>query len=219
MILGAEGVFANGGIKARCGSHLVALAAKQHSVPLYVLAATHQFSNEHYCDTTGKEIQFNRWCDLLINISSCNQQSFSFNSIMSPEQVLSYKFAKKEDLKDVEVFNPEFDYVPPGLVTLLISNAGGMTPLNLYHLLGEQYHIGDDFNTWFFSSSNCIFAVLGCARNYLFGDFVSFISGLFLFVCLVLVRMKFFKEIKVVLFENQSMSNIKNSRKWLMRWN
>jgi len=60
VILGAEGVFANGGIKARCGSHLVALAAKQHSVPLYVLAATHQFSNEHYCDTTGKEIQFNR---------------------------------------------------------------------------------------------------------------------------------------------------------------
>ena len=45
-----------------------------------------------------------------------------------------------------DVLNPQFDYVPPSLVTLVISNEGGMTPLNLYSVIDEQYCRQDVFD-------------------------------------------------------------------------
>lgn len=123
VILGTSAMFANGGLKATIGSHLVALAAKEHSVPLYVLAPIHKLSPEHHSDITGKEI--------------------AFNKMLSPEGVLDYNLSGIEKYKRVEISNPQYDYVPPELVTLFITNQGGVAPLNLYQLLGDQYLIGD----------------------------------------------------------------------------
>jgi len=48
----------------------------------------------------------------------CMQEGF--NLCKSPEAVLS--FSEGEIISKVQVYNPVFDYVPPDLVTLFISN-------------------------------------------------------------------------------------------------
>lgn len=43
----------------------------------------------------------------------------------------------------VLVANPAFDYVPPDLVSLLITNIGAYHPSYVYRLLQEYYHPDD----------------------------------------------------------------------------
>lgn len=114
VIIGTHTVMANGGLRAVCGSHTIALAAKHCSVPVrplnsvfmvdcsffkvFVLAPMYKLSR-HYL---------------------CLYDQHAFNVFESPEGVLKYSdgaLAAK-----TQVFNPAFDYVPPELVTLFISN-------------------------------------------------------------------------------------------------
>ena len=44
----------------------------------------------------------------------------AFNKFVSPHEVLG--FAEGDLMKEVQITNPVFDYVPPELVTLFISN-------------------------------------------------------------------------------------------------
>lgn len=50
----------------------------------------------------------------------CSLDQDGFNQFASPEQVLSYEEGCL--VTQVHVYNPIFDYVPPELVTLFISN-------------------------------------------------------------------------------------------------
>lgn len=56
--------------------------------------------------------------------------------------VLAEAFARRDDAADavsVEVANPCFDYVPPHLVSLFVTDTGGYTPSYVYRLLAEYY--------------------------------------------------------------------------------
>ncbi|KAL1139159.1 hypothetical protein AAG570_009219 [Ranatra chinensis] len=119
VIVGTHTVMANGGLRAVCGSHSVALAARHYSVPVFVLAPLYQLSPRYLC--------------------SYDQDAF--NSFVSPEGVL--KYSDGELLELMHVYNPAFDYVPPDLVTLFISNTGGHAPSYVYRLLSELYHPED----------------------------------------------------------------------------
>jgi translation initiation factor eIF-2B subunit beta len=44
----------------------------------------------------------------------------------------------------VDVVNPAFDYIPPDLVDLFITNFGGHQPSYIYRLLAE-YHSPQDY--------------------------------------------------------------------------
>jgi len=44
VLMGAHALLANGGVMAPSGAHMVALAAKRHSVPFVVLAGLHKLS-------------------------------------------------------------------------------------------------------------------------------------------------------------------------------
>lgn len=44
VLVGAHAVLANGGIIAPCGMHMVALAARKHSIPFVVLVGLHKLS-------------------------------------------------------------------------------------------------------------------------------------------------------------------------------
>lgn len=44
VLVGAHAVLANGGIQAPVGMHMVALAAKRHSIPFVVLVGLHKLS-------------------------------------------------------------------------------------------------------------------------------------------------------------------------------
>ncbi|XP_054278331.1 translation initiation factor eIF-2B subunit beta [Macrosteles quadrilineatus] len=119
VIVGTQTVMANGGLRAVCGAHTLALAAKHYSVPVIVLAPMYKLCPEYLC--------------------SYDQDLF--NSFISPEGVLN--FSDGEILDKVHVYNPVFDYVPPELVTLFISNTGGHAPSYVYRLLSELYYPDD----------------------------------------------------------------------------
>ncbi|KAJ8305288.1 hypothetical protein KUTeg_015833 [Tegillarca granosa] len=119
VIIGTHTVMANGGLKAINGSHAIALAAKHHSVPLVVCAAMFKLSPQYLC--------------------SYDQDAF--NKFLSPHDVMD--FSEGEILSKIQVHNPVFDYVPPELVTLYVSNIGGNAPSYVYRLLSELYHPDD----------------------------------------------------------------------------
>lgn len=123
VIIGTHSILANGGLKGTVGSNLVALAAKRHAVPLIVLAAMYKLSPLHYAESAGRDATFGR--------------------LTSPQSVLDYDTAGTDQLCNVEIHSPMFDYVPPDLVTLFISNIGGNAPSYMYRLLSELYHPDD----------------------------------------------------------------------------
>ncbi|KAI8470531.1 MAG: nagb/rpia/CoA transferase-like protein [Monoraphidium minutum] len=124
VLVGAHAVLANGGVVAPSGSHVVALAARRHSVPLVVLVGLHKLSPlfPHDPDVT-------------------------FNEFKSPAEVadfdvLAEAFVRLDESSEpvnVEVSNPCFDYVPPHLVSLFVTDTGGYTPSYVYRLLAEYY--------------------------------------------------------------------------------
>ncbi|KAH0620492.1 hypothetical protein JD844_021010 [Phrynosoma platyrhinos] len=117
VIIGTKTILANGALIAVSGTHTMALAAKHHSTPLIVCAPmfklTPQFLNE----------------------------DDSFHKFVSPHEVLP--FTEGELLSKVNIYCPVFDYVPPELITLFISNIGGNAPSYIYRLMSELYHPDD----------------------------------------------------------------------------
>uniref|UniRef100_A0A8D8LD00 Translation initiation factor eIF2B subunit beta n=1 Tax=Cacopsylla melanoneura TaxID=428564 RepID=A0A8D8LD00_9HEMI len=122
IIIGTHTVMANGGLRAVGGTHAVALAAQHYSIPIIVLAPLYKLSPQFLC----------------------SYEQDTFNNFKSPEQVLGYHH--RDLVSRVQVFNPEFDYVPPELVGLFISNTGGHPPSYIYRLLSELYHPDDSIH-------------------------------------------------------------------------
>ncbi|XP_037822175.1 translation initiation factor eIF-2B subunit beta [Lucilia sericata] len=118
VIIGTHSVLANGGLRAACGSYTVALAAKYYSVPVIVLAPMYKLAPVHLC----------------------SYEQDAFNSLGCAEGVLPYDSSAARCAK---IYSPIFDYVPPELVTLFISNTGGHAPSYVYRLLTELYHPED----------------------------------------------------------------------------
>ncbi|EFJ06519.1 hypothetical protein SELMODRAFT_186716 [Selaginella moellendorffii] len=120
VIVGAHAVMANGGIVAPVGMHMVALAARRHAVPFVVLTGLHKL------------------CPLYPH-----NPSVVLNELKSPSQVLD--FGEMSDCLDgtdgspVHVVNPMFDYVPPELISLFITDSGGHNPSYVYRLVAEIY--------------------------------------------------------------------------------
>jgi len=117
VIVGTHAVMANGGLIAQCGTHMIAVAAKHHSVPFVVCTGLYKL---------------------------CPMYSFdqdTFNDIKSPSEILNFEEA--DALEHVHVVNPEYDYVPAQLVSLYITNFGGHNPSYIYRLLAEYYNPKD----------------------------------------------------------------------------
>mmetsp|Transcript_21984 Transcript_21984/g.27198 ORF Transcript_21984/g.27198 Transcript_21984/m.27198 type:complete len:420 (+) Transcript_21984:58-1317(+) len=120
VLLPARAVLANGGLIAPAGSHMVALAAEENSVPVVVITGMYKL-----CPMYPHEGQ-----DTL-------------NDLVSPSSVIS----AEEEFVDVEVINPVHDYIKPGLISLYVTNVGGFQPSYIYRLLAEYYH-GDDWESF-----------------------------------------------------------------------
>jgi translation initiation factor eIF-2B subunit beta len=119
VIIGTHTVMADGGLKALNGAHSIALAAKHHSVPVIVCASMFKLSPKFLC--------------------SYDQDSF--NKIVAPHDLLDFNEAGL--ISKVHVQNPVFDYVPPDLINLFISNIGGNPPSYVYRLISELYDTED----------------------------------------------------------------------------
>ncbi|KOC59470.1 Translation initiation factor eIF-2B subunit beta [Habropoda laboriosa] len=120
VIIGTHTVLANGGLRAISGAHTVAQAAKHYSVPVMVLLPLYKLSPLYLY----------------------SHEQDGFNKHISPlEGVIDG--ANTSLLEKIQAYNPVFDYVPPELVTLFISNTGGNAPSYVYRLLSELYHPDD----------------------------------------------------------------------------
>lgn len=119
VIVGTHCIMGNGGLKAVCGIHNLALAAEHHSVPFIVLAPLFKLTPQY--------------------VSSSDQEGFNY--MLPPEDLIPYE--DHELLKVVEVINPAFDYVPPENITLIIFNVGANAPSYVYRPLSELYHTDD----------------------------------------------------------------------------
>ncbi|PFX32201.1 translation initiation factor eIF-2B subunit beta-like [Stylophora pistillata] len=119
VIIGTHAVMADGGLRSIVGSHALALAAKHHSVPLIVCAAMYKLTPQYI---------------VAYDQDSCNK-------FVVPHEVM--KFSEGNILSKIDVHNPVFDYIPPDLVNLCISNIGGYSPSYVYRLVSELYHADD----------------------------------------------------------------------------
>eukprot|EP00033_Pygsuia_biforma_P001630 GCRY01001832.1.p1 GENE.GCRY01001832.1~~GCRY01001832.1.p1 ORF type:complete len:390 (+),score=63.14 GCRY01001832.1:196-1365(+) len=117
VIIAPHIVMANGGIMCRSGIRLVASAAKEHSIPVVAITAMYKLAPLYPHD------------------------QLIFNELLSPEEVLPFTIA--EALPSVIVSNPLYDYVPPELLSLFVTNIGGQAPSYIYRMLAECYHPDD----------------------------------------------------------------------------
>jgi len=116
VIVGTSNILADGGLTAVTGSQTVALAARHYSVPLIVLGAVYKLSPSYLP----------------------RGDSQAAGTIVSPGPVLRGLESEK-----IRGLNPAFDYVPPDLVTLFISNLSGYSPSYVYRQIAELYHQED----------------------------------------------------------------------------
>ncbi|XP_050371952.1 uncharacterized protein LOC126789916 [Argentina anserina] len=127
VIVGVHAVMANGGIMAPVGMNMLALAAKRHAVPFVVVAGTHKL------------------CPLFPN-----NPEVLLNDMRSPSELLSFgdfsdcmDFSVGSGAPLLHVVNPAFDYVPPELVSLFVTEIGGYHPSYIYRLVSDYYSADD----------------------------------------------------------------------------
>ncbi|KAJ4893087.1 NagB/RpiA/CoA transferase-like superfamily protein [Raphanus sativus] len=106
---------------------MAALAAKKHAVPFVVLAGSPKL------------------CPLYPH-----NPEVLLNELRSPSELLD--FGEFSDCLDfgagsgsplLQVVNPTFDYVPPNLVSLFITDTGGHNPSYMYRLIADYYSADD----------------------------------------------------------------------------
>lgn len=165
VIIGCHSMMANGGIKAPAGSHSVALAAKHYSVPLIVccpmykltpeylvshdsLAFKH-FSNIHaafpepYVPEALNEQPARQKTNEELNAPADQSRANARRPNSEGEGSSKLESASNQQGGTVESLHSTFDYVPPELITLFVSNIGGNSPSYVYQLLNELYHKSD----------------------------------------------------------------------------
>ncbi|KAJ4826419.1 hypothetical protein Tsubulata_036689 [Turnera subulata] len=127
VIVGAHAVMANGGVIAPVGMNMVALAAQKHAVPFVVLAGSHKL------------------CPLYPH-----NPEVLLNELRSPSELLDFgefsdclDFGSSSGSPLLHVVNPAFDYVPPKLVSLFITDTGGHNPSYMYRLIADYYSADD----------------------------------------------------------------------------
>ena len=114
-VLSALGVLADGTALVDSGSYNIALAAKAHSVPVIVLAGSYTISPK-----TRAEEGFDRAVGL-----------------GSPATALGY--GERGADPDATVINPAYEYLPPELISVFVTDHGAHCPGFVKVLLDEMY--------------------------------------------------------------------------------
>ena len=113
VILSAHGIMATGGIIAHSGALMIAHAAKANKVPVFVLGAMYKLTPLHPID------------------------SLTYNELLSPS--LIFKDEEGDCQENITAVIPAYDYLPPKLVDLILTNQDGFTSENIYRAFNELY--------------------------------------------------------------------------------
>jgi len=87
---------ANGGIIAHVGAYLIALAAKEHSIPVIVVSAMYKLTPMYPFDP------------------------MKLNELLAPTMIMSTEDG--DHTENIEAVVPCYDYVPPEMIALYITN-------------------------------------------------------------------------------------------------
>ncbi|KAL9353032.1 hypothetical protein Peur_055712 [Populus x canadensis] len=129
VVVGVHAVMANGGVLGPVGLNMVALAARKHAVPFVVVAGTHKL-----CPLYLQNPQ------VLLNEMRCPSELLQYGEF---SDCMDFSIGSGTPLLDV--VNPAFDYVPPELVSLFITDIGGYNPSFMHRLIAD-YYSADDVN-------------------------------------------------------------------------
>ncbi|XP_058201113.1 uncharacterized protein LOC131315901 [Rhododendron vialii] len=127
VIVGVHVVMANGGIIAPVGLRMVALAARTHAIPFAVVAGMHKLCPSYPHNP-----------EVLLNDMRCPSELIEFGEFSN---CMDFGIGSGSPL--VHVVNPAFDYVPPELVSLFITDIGGHGPSYMYRLIADYYSADD----------------------------------------------------------------------------
>lgn len=118
VVISPLAVLADGGMIAASGSEMVAIAAKDFSVPLVCLAST-----------------------FMLSPVFAHNHAEVLSQLLSPALVMDYSTQFQAD--SVEILVAAYDYVAPHLIDAYITNNGTHQPSYVYRLLSEYYHPAD----------------------------------------------------------------------------
>ncbi|KAK9459861.1 uncharacterized protein V1516DRAFT_703691 [Lipomyces oligophaga] len=118
VILGTCAVMANGGLLATAGAEMICQCAHVHRTPVVVCTGIYKLSPMYPFDIED-----------LIEVGDTGK-------------VLDYKDGNL--VEKVTVVDPLYDYVPPELVGIYITNTGGFAPSFIYRLVLDNYRQLDD---------------------------------------------------------------------------
>ena len=121
VIIGTRSIMANGGLISYNGVYNVCLCARMFSVPVVVVGGSFKLTPMY---TFGHE---------------------TFNEFLSPDVIYGKEVKYKDDIRNIKFHTPAYDYVPPELVTVYITNNGSQNPAYIYRLFSELYSQEDYF--------------------------------------------------------------------------
>jgi translation initiation factor eIF-2B subunit beta len=111
-------VLSNGGLVAPAGTYNIAILAQHYGVPVCVCTGLYKLSPLY------------------------PQNKDALASTLGPSTILDYFNEDGSGL--IDSVNPKYDYIPPELVNLYITNTGCHSPFYIYRLLDEYYEMVDD---------------------------------------------------------------------------
>lgn len=119
VIIGTRAIMANGGLISYNGVYNICLSAQTYAIPVLVISGTFKLTPMYPFDHE------------------------TFNEQLSPDKVLSG--VSDENLENISFNSPAYDYIPPDLITLFITDSGSQNPSYMYRLFNECFSQEDYF--------------------------------------------------------------------------
>lgn len=108
VLLGAHSIHSNGAVFSRAGTALVAMMAKQHSVPVVVCCETYKFSEGVRLDSFTKN-ELAPPGDPFLSLPSCRSKT-------------------TQNRPNLEILDPLYDLTPPSSITAVVTEVGVIPP-------------------------------------------------------------------------------------------
>ncbi|KAG2077707.1 IF-2B-domain-containing protein [Suillus decipiens] len=114
VLVGAHSLHSNGAVFSRAGTALVAMMAKQHSVPVVVCCETYKFAETIQLDSFTKN-----------ELAPVGDIFSSFPLTRSKDTLILNK------QPNLEILNPLYDLTPPSSITAVVTEVGVIPPSSI----------------------------------------------------------------------------------------
>jgi translation initiation factor eIF-2B subunit beta len=121
VIIGTRAIVANGGLISYNGVYNICLFANMFNIPVIVEGGSFKLTPLYIF---GHD---------------------TYNDFLSPDVIFGKDINFQGDISNIRFNTPGYDYVPPELITIYVTNYGSQNPANIYRLFMEFYSQEDYF--------------------------------------------------------------------------